>query len=761
MRRLCCCNEAVKLSRLLSTAPPPLPDTALLAVLEEPVSVFTLDGTYVYISPAGEAILGMRSADLVGRKYLDAFPDLATHPYHAAFVRVAAGESPVERLEFHYPPLDRWSSQRIYPTHGHVMVFWQDITARKHAERALTDSVARIAAAEQQFQTMIEWMPQLAWRARADGFIEYYNPRWYEYTGTTPAAMEGWGWQSVHDPVMLPAVMQRWQHSIDSGEPFEMEFPLRRHDGAMRWFLTRVTPLRDDRGQIVRWIGINTDIDEQKRLLSLLDETLESMGDAFFLLDKDWRIVTVNRNQERVSATSRQHSLGKRFWDVFPATAAPESRYWIHYHRVMEQRVDAHFEEYYAPLDIWTEVDAFPSRDGGIAVFFRDISERKRAELARAESLVREQAARVAAEAANRSKDEFLAMLGHELRNPLAPIMTALQLLRLRGVPEGERELAVIGRQVTHLVRLVDDLLDISRIASGKVTLTKVRLALAGVIERSIETASPLLDQRRHTLVSSIPADIFVDADPPRLEQVFSNLVMNAAKYTPPGGRIEVSAKRDGDLVTIRVSDTGVGIAKELLPRVFEIFVQGRQDLDRAEGGLGLGLTIVQRLVGLHGGEVTAQSDGVGRGATFCVTLPSLPGELSSGAPDLTARAPDASAKRVLVVDDNEDAAEMLADLLQSQGYVTRTAHDGPSALATLESFRPDVAVLDLGLPVMDGFELARLIRGNAELGGIRILALTGYGQAEDRARTADAGFDGHLVKPVDFRLLASFLENR
>ncbi len=743
------------------TAASDLPDTSLFDVLEDPISVFTLDGTYVYINAAGEAVVGMRSSELIGRNYLDAFPDLATHPYHAAFVRVASGKSAIERLEFHYAPLNRWSSQRIYATHGHVMVFWQDITARKYAEQALIDSVARTAEAERQFQTMIEGMPQLAWRARADGFIEYYNPRWYEYTGKTPADMEGWGWQSVHEPTLLPSVLERWQHSIATGVPFEMEFPLRRHDGAMRWFLTRVTPLRNDQGQVVRWIGINTDIDEQKRLISVLDDTLESMADAFFLLDQDWRFVTVNRNQERVSATPRQDSLGKRFWDVFPATAKPDSLYWIHYHRVMEQRVDAHFEEYYAPLDLWTEVDAFPSRDGGIAVFFRDISERKRAEIERSESLAREQVARVAAEAANRMKDEFLAMLGHELRNPLAPITTALQLMRLRDVSSGQRELAVIERQVTHLVRLVDDLLDISRIATGKVTLSRRRLDLATVIERAIEMASPLLEQRRHTLVTNVPARIFLDADPERLEQVFSNLLTNAAKYTPEGGRIEVSAARTADAVddrvTVAVTDTGVGIAKELLPRVFELFVQGRQNLDRAEGGLGLGLTIVHRLVTLHGGEVTAVSDGVGCGATFSVTLPAVHGEITAVEAEVMSSAADATAKRVLVVDDNEDAAEMLAELLRTQGFVTRTAQDGPSALAVFDQFKPDVAVLDIGLPVMDGYELARLIRAK-NLGAITILALTGYGQAEDRKRTAEAGFDGHLVKPVDLKLLAALL---
>ena len=734
---------------------------AAFATFAEPVSIFSSEGTYIYINPAGEKLLGISANDLLGRTYLQVFPDLATHAYHQAFVRVASGGSPEERLEFHYAAMDRWSSQRLYAASGHVIVMWQDITERKRTENALQDSLAKVAETQRQFRLMIEWMPQLAWWAKPDGFIDYYNPRWYAYTGTTETDMEGWGWQSVHDPALLPSVLERWQHSIATGAPFEMEFPLRRHDGVFRWFLTRVAPLRDEQGEIIRWVGINTDIDEQKRALALVDDTLESMSDAFFVLDREWKVVRVNRNQERVSNIQRAQALGRVFWELFPSAAAPTSKYWIEYHRVMEERVTSHFEEYYAPLDLWTEVDAFPSPDSGIAVFFRDISERKRSDLQRAELLEQEQQARAAAEAADRSKDEFLAMLGHELRNPLAPIITALELMRLREPTIAQRERTVIERQVAHLVRLVDDLLDVSRITSGKVELSITRFDVAPLIARALDTASPIMEQRKHRVVTKVTPGLVVDADVHRLEQVLTNLLANAAKYTPPGGLITVEAECTNDMIAMRVSDNGVGITPALLPQVFELFVQGRQSIDRAQGGLGLGLAIVRRLVELHRGHVTAESAGAGHGSVFSVHLPIVqPTAGAALAPiGLPMKSPHVPDKRILVVDDNVDAAELLAEMLQTMGYATRIAHDGPSALRILESFTPDVAILDIGLPVMDGYELARLIRGRGNLDRLKLFALTGYGQATDRERTAGAGFDEHLVKPVDIARLGALLD--
>ena len=366
-----------------------------------------------------------------------------------------------------------------------------------------------------------------------------------------------------------------------------------------------------------------------------------------------------------------------------------------------------------------------------------------------------------AAEAANRAKDEFLAMLGHELRNPLSPILTALQLMKLRGTDASERERNVIERQVNHLTRLVDDLLDVSRIARGKVELKREIVEIAEVVAKAIELSSPLLEQRTHSLTVDVPRGLAVEGDPTRLSQVISNLLTNAAKYTPPSGHITVRVREESDAVVLRVQDTGIGIPADTLPHVFDLFVQERQAIDRSQGGLGLGLTIVRSLIEGHGGSVSAHSDGPGRGSEFVVRLPKVDVAGANGSRsdrDATAKAvdPSASAVRILVVDDNEDGAEMLAEVLRAEGYRTEVAHDAPAALVIAARFNPDIAFLDIGLPVMDGYELAARLRALPNLGSIRLIAVTGYGQESDRQKTKAAGFDHHLTKPVDFALLAA-----
>jgi signal transduction histidine kinase/ActR/RegA family two-component response regulator len=370
--------------------------------------------------------------------------------------------------------------------------------------------------------------------------------------------------------------------------------------------------------------------------------------------------------------------------------------------------------------------------------------------------------ARRAAEEASRAKDEFLAMLGHELRNPLAPILTALQLLRIRGETGGAHERAVIERQARHLVGLVDDLLDVSRITRGKVRLKLSRVELHDVVVRGIELASPLLEQHQHELFLEI-ADrgLPVLADTGRLAQVVGNLLTNAAKYTPAGGRIQLSAREEDGQVVLRVADTGIGIDAEMLPQVFDLFAQDRQAIDRAQGGLGLGLAIVRSLVSLHGGSVSARSEGRGRGSEFVIRLPraGADGAAAAGEAERVAHEAIRTARRVLIVDDNVDAASLLAELLSELGHATEWANDGPSALAAAARFRPDLALLDIGLPVMDGFELARQMRRVPELPRLRLVAVTGYGQEHDRVRAAEAGFDAHLVKPVHVEQLAPLLQ--
>jgi len=375
---------------------------------------------------------------------------------------------------------------------------------------------------------------------------------------------------------------------------------------------------------------------------------------------------------------------------------------------------------------------------------------------------------REAAESANRAKDEFLAMLGHELRNPLSPILTALQLMKLRGDDGSAWERTVIERQVNHLIRLVDDLLDVSRIARGRVELKEEILEIGEIVAKAVEMASPLIEQREHMLELSVArSGLLVQGDSVRLAQVFSNLLTNAAKYTPPRGRIAIHAGAEAGDVVVRVRDTGMGMAPEVLPRVFDLFIQERQAIDRSQGGLGLGLTIVRNLIERHGGKVAAHSDGPGSGSEFTVRLPrrERPAEISTQSPegsDGSAGQPrKSSGARVLVVDDNQDAAITLAAGLTALGHQTLVATDAPTALMLAPEFRPAVALLDIGLPVMDGYELATRLRALPNLGNLQCIALTGYGQEADRQKALAGGFTHHFVKPVDLRAVQAVIDGR
>ena len=508
-----------------------------------------------------------------------------------------------------------------------------DVTEQRRAEAALRENEAK-------FRLMADSIPQLAWTAGPDGHIDWYNRRWYEYTGTTPEQMEGWGWQSVHEPNTLPRVLESWRRSLDRGEPFEMVFPLRAADGTYRPFLTRCNPLRGEDGAVLAWFGTNTDVSEQERT---------------------------------------QQEL---------------------------RRVAAQLSE------------------------------------------------------ADRRKDEFLATLAHELRNPLAPIRSGLEVLRLGG-DDAAAVAAVretMERQAAQMTRLIDDLLDVSRITRGKLILRRERVELADVVRSAVEAVRPAVDGAGHDLTVSLPDDpVVLDADAARLAQVFTNLLGNAAKYTPPGGRITLSATvDDGDEpgLELRVRDSGPGIPASKRETVFGMFTQ----LDRDAGedgysGLGIGLTMVQSLVEMHGGTVSCERPESGTGGDFRVRLP-LPAAAPPADPAVPgADVPDAAPAarhRVLVVDDNTAAAKMLAMLVRMRGHEVRTAHDGLEAVAAAEEFRPALVLMDLGMPNLNGYEAARRIRERRWGADMTLVALTGWGQDEDRRRTAEAGFDRHLVKPAE-----------
>ncbi len=362
---------------------------------------------------------------------------------------------------------------------------------------------------------------------------------------------------------------------------------------------------------------------------------------------------------------------------------------------------------------------------------------------------------------ADRRKDEFLAMLGHELRNPLAPILTGLKLMQLRGVG-GERERQVIERQVNYLVRLVDDLLDVSRITRGRVELRREPVELSRVLGKAIEMASPLFEQRSHLLSIEVPrTGLLVEVDQLRLAQVLANLLTNAAKYTDPRGAVVVRGRRERGQVVVSVIDNGIGITSEVLPGVFDMFVQGDRALDRSQGGLGIGLTLARNLVEAHGGSIEAHSAGRGQGSEFTVRLPACVGsraatERHGEAPQL---GPPRSGLRILLVDDNTDAADVLAEVLRGAGHEVAVAYDGPQALGVARSFEPNTALLDIGLPVLDGYELAGKLRELLAGRPLRLVAVTGYGQDTDKRRSRDAGFDAHLVKPIDLGALIRLID--
>jgi PAS domain S-box-containing protein len=497
---------------------------------------------------------------------------------------------------------------------------------------------ARQRETEKQFQTLANSIPQLVWMARPDGYRFWYNRRWHDYTGTTPSKVGGYDWQRFHDPAVLPRVLCSWKRALETGEPWQETYPLRRHDGQMRWHLARALPVRNEHGEIVCWFGTSTDVQDHVDIELTLKE-------------------------------------------------------------------------------------------------------------------------------ADAKKDEFLATLAHELRNPLSAIAGAAQLFHLVDVrdPDLEKARDILDRQVARTVRLIDDLLDVSRITRNKLELKRECVDLAAVARQAIEAAWPAYQRERHELSIALPCEpIWLDADPVRLAQVLDNLLTNACKYTEPEGRISLVVEREGAEAVIQVKDNGLGISADLLPRVFDQFVQADPSSKRSAGGMGIGLSLAKRLVQMHGGTILARSDGPGRGSEFVVRLPAL--EQRSTTAEISAPSVPTVAvtsRRVLIVDDNVDSARMLAQVLSMHGHVTCEAHDGLEAADRTALFKPQVVLLDIGLPTIDGYEACRRIRQQPGGHDIVIAAVTGWGQAEDRRKSREAGFDEHFVKPVNYtaveRLLASF----
>ena len=477
----------------------------------------------------------------------------------------------------------------------------------------------------------------------------------------------------------------------------------------------------------------------------------DTIAEGFALFDADWTILEMNAEGLRLSRATAAEIIGRNHWEVFPHTLDMDSGRM--YREVMRTRVASgaiYSHTYPDGQRVWTEVRAYPMQDGGIASFFRDITDRKLAE----EKLVE----------ADRRKDEFLAMLAHELRNPLAPISAAAELLRIGSGDEARVRTSsnIIGRQVRHMTRLVDDLLDVSRVTRGLITLERARVGARAVVQEAVEQVRPAIEARHQRLAVHLPPSwAVVEGDKARLVQVVANVLGNATKYTPEARGIDLRAEVRADALMISVRDEGIGMDRELTGRVFDLFTQAERSSDRSQGGLGLGLALVRNLVELHGGMVSCSSPGPGKGSTFVITLPLL----RDGAPPETASPPAAAPAgspgplKVLVVDDNVDAAETLGLLLAAYGHEVVIEHDSLRALDRARSVAPDVCLLDIGLPEIDGRELARRLRAQPETADAVLVAVTGYGQQQDREQAFAAGFQHHLVKPVDAETLVRLLD--
>ncbi|MBX3445003.1 MAG: response regulator [Planctomyces sp.] len=491
-----------------------------------------------------------------------------------------------------------------------------------------------------------------------------------------------------------------------------------------------------------------TEAEEAIRQREQLRATLAGIADGVIVTDIQAQITLMNSVATRLTGWEEAEAAGQPLRAVFqvnregspdPADSAVRNVLAARPHRPSDQPVLLTSRDgSVRPIDFSAApIDNAALGMTGLVVVFRDETERRRTEQALLD--------------ADRRKDEFLALVAHELRNPLAPIGNALQLLKLPGVDAElqDETRVIIERQFEHLVRLVDDLLDVSRIARGKITLKPEHTTLDAVLQRAVEAARPAIDDRRHALDIHLPPDLPpLRVDVVRIAQVFTNLLNNAAKYTDPGGRIGVAAVREDNHIVVRVQDTGIGISAGLLPKVFDMFMQVEQGRSRSNAGLGIGLTLVRTLTEMHGGRVAVHSDGPGKGCEFTVRLPSAAHAVNGQAPAEDDATPF-RARKVLIVDDNVDSAVSLARLLEARGHTARAVHTGTEALSEEGEFRPDVVFLDLGMPEMDGFSVARELRSRRGRGGPLLVALTGWGGAEDRMRTSEAGFDFHFVKPI------------
>ncbi|MBD1937425.1 PAS domain S-box protein [Microcoleus sp. FACHB-68] len=691
------------------------------------------------------------------------------------------------------------------------------ILERERAARAEAE------ASERYNRFFAEAVPQIIWTAQADGWVDYYNQRWVDYTGMTIEETQGWGWGPVLHPDDVQKCINNWNHSVQTGEPYEIEYRFKRaSDGQYRWHLGRALPMRDHNGEIVKWFGTCTDIDEQKRaeeertqllkreqtaravaesaremvqrlqavtdaaiahlsLDDLLNELLDRLCEvlsvdtaAVLLLDAESHTLVVRaaRGVEGAIEQQLRIPIGQGVAGRIAAERQPvlidREAYSLAYSPILqEQQIQSLMG---APLLVEDRVlgvvqvgtvntRSFTSDDLHLLQL---VAERVALAIDRANLYEAEQSARTQAEAANRIKDEFLAIVSHELRTPLNSILGWSQMLRSQKLNEGIRTKALetIERNAKQQVRVIDDILDMSRILRGKIRLNVIPVNLAGIVEETLETFKPALDAKNIQVESILAgSDTTVSGDPDRLQQIINNLLSNAIKFTPEGGRLEVKLELAGKHVQLTVSDTGIGIDAEFLPHVFEGFRQADSSTTRTHGGLGLGLTIVRYLVELHGGTIEAFSEGKDKGATFTVKLPLATKARVSWLVATEVESEGTSQDlwvldglRVLVVDDDTDTCELIATVLTHYGVSVTAVSSAREAFAALEQLTPDVLVSDIGMPGENGYQLIRKLRQQEATRGEQIpaVALTAFARDEDRRQAMLAGFQMHVSKPVE-----------
>ncbi len=693
---------------------------------------------------------------------------------------------------------------------GVVLVF-RDIGERRRAERALQES-------EDRYRTLIDVSPQSVWMASPDGRFTFVNQWWSNLTGLTSEQSLGDGWLQAVAPDHRERVAEAWRTCIATGDTCNVDAPIRRSsDGTDRWHLIQGRAIKTDDGTIERWTGVAIDVHEERRAQ---DALVASLGRAREVGARLQRVaaasLTINTSQSLTSIAGvlageartlipchqafGSVAVNEDWENALIASAFSDKHAAIRDRGIRPARVGAQVWQQRKPIRLteaeraaqtwWIPDDdalrpalrgwlAVPlvGRDGRILGAIQLSDRVDDGDFSEDDEAILQQLANLAAIAiensrlydalreADRRKDEFLAMLSHELRNPLAPIRNALHILRMRARGDAvlEQTSEMMMRQVDHMVRLVDDLLDVSRITRGKIVLQREVVDASTIVNRAIEASRPAIEAGRHALTVTFANEALpVDVDLTRMAQVVTNLLNNAAKFTPDLGRIAIRTVRKNGDAAIEVKDNGAGIPADVLPTIFDLFVQSGRTLDGSQGGLGIGLTLVKQLTEMHGGSVVAASDGSGAGSTFTVRLPLAATSVSRADEDVALDVvPDGMPVRrlrVLVVDDNRDSADSLRMLLGALGNEAKTAYDGQRALEVAVELRPELVILDIGLPSMSGYDVVKRMRAMPEASSAVIVALTGYGSESDRHRSAEAGFDDHLVKPVDFARLEELL---